>query len=127
MSETMKNAAGSVTLVRTIKVPIPRRRSTIYLRERNGFVASPLRARCTLACADMNPLDPSRPVADAHFDSALQRARAEFVEMPGLRLTAAQARRLWALDAAVCDAVLADLVEARFLVRTGKDLFVRAS
>lgn len=100
--------------------------NNIYLRERHGVVAIPLRARCTLACAGMNPLDPPRFVADAHFESALQRARAEFVEMPGLRLTAAQARRLWALDAAVCDAVLADLVETRFLVRTGKNLFVRA-
>ena len=56
----------------------------------------------------------------------LQRVRAEFLEMPGLRLTRAQARRLWALDEALCDAILAALVEARFLVHSGNMAFVRA-
>ena len=56
----------------------------------------------------------------------LQRVRAEFLEMPGLRLTRAQARRLWALDEAVCDAILATLVETRFLVHSGNVAFRRA-
>lgn len=56
----------------------------------------------------------------------LQRVRAEFIEMPGLRLTRAQARRLWALDEAVCDAILTTLVEARFLVHSGNVAYVRA-
>jgi hypothetical protein len=56
----------------------------------------------------------------------LQRVRAEFLEMPGLRLTRAQARRLWALDEALCDAILAALVDARFLVRSGNVAFMRA-
>ena len=33
------------------------------------------------------------------IDQMLQRIQGEFVEMPGLRLTAAQAQRLWGLDA----------------------------
>jgi hypothetical protein len=56
----------------------------------------------------------------------LQRVRAEFLEMPGLRLTRAQARRLWALDETLCDAILAALVEARFLVHSGSMAFMRA-
>lgn len=56
----------------------------------------------------------------------LQRVRAEFLEMPGLRLTRAQARRLWALDEALCDAILATLVETRFLVHSGNVAFRRA-
>ncbi len=46
--------------------------------------------------------------------------------MPGLRLTLAQAQRLWALDRALCDAVLAALVEARFLVQSRNASFIRA-
>jgi hypothetical protein len=57
---------------------------------------------------------------------ALQRARADFLEMPGLRLTAAQARRLWMLDSGLCEAVLTELVGSQFLARSGGDSFVRA-
>jgi len=60
------------------------------------------------------------------MDVLLRRVRAEFLEMPGLRLTRAQARRLWALDEASCDAILAALVEARFLVNSGNVAFMRA-
>ena len=54
-----------------------------------------------------------------------QRIRGEFLEMPGLRLTVQQARRLWRLDDTVCDAVLAALVDAHFLVKTSDGTFVR--
>jgi hypothetical protein len=59
------------------------------------------------------------------FAVALRRAQAEFMEMPGLRLTEAQAARLWSFDSALCSAVLSALVESRFLVRT-RDAFTRA-
>jgi hypothetical protein len=45
----------------------------------------------------------------------LSRIRGEFLEMPGLRLTREQARRLWALDDTTCRWLLDALVEARFL------------
>jgi hypothetical protein len=45
--------------------------------------------------------------------------------MPGLRLTGPQARRLWGLDAAACDALLEALVEAKFLFRTRDGAFMR--
>lgn len=56
----------------------------------------------------------------------LRRVQGEYIEMPGLRLTIAQAQRLWGLDRAVCDALLGTLVEAKFLFRTRDGAFVRA-
>ena len=47
------------------------------------------------------------------------------MEMPGLRLTVEQARRLWRLDTTVCDAVLSALVDAHFLAITPDGAFVR--
>jgi hypothetical protein len=49
----------------------------------------------------------------------------EFIEMPGLRLTEAQARRLWGLDEASCGALLGALVDANFLFRTPTGAFMR--
>jgi len=45
--------------------------------------------------------------------------------MPGLRLTSAQARRLWGLDMAVVDALLTTLVNANFLFQTADGAFMR--
>ena len=56
---------------------------------------------------------------------AVQRARAEFLEMPGLRLTPAQARRLWSLDATACDAVLSELLAVRFLRCAAGGAYIR--
>jgi hypothetical protein len=52
--------------------------------------------------------------------------RGEYVEMPGLRLTQAEARRLWGLDDRVCAKVLQALVDERFLRITGDGRYVRA-
>ena len=59
------------------------------------------------------------------LDDAVRRARGEFLEMPGLKLTLPQAARLWAYEARFCRDVLAALVDAQFLVASG-DGFVRA-
>jgi hypothetical protein len=64
--------------------------------------------------------EPNRPT-----DEELRRVQGEFLEMPGLRLTGAQARRLWGLDAAVCDALLGVLVDANFLFKTRDGAFMR--
>ena len=61
------------------------------------------------------------------FDEFLHRARGEFLEMPGLRLTVPQARRLWNLETTICESLLSTLVESRFLVRLQDGAFVRAS
>ncbi len=54
----------------------------------------------------------SRPLPD---DRLLARVRGEYLEMPGLRLTLEQARRLWGLDPQACRHVLSTLIEAGFL------------
>ena len=59
-------------------------------------------------------------------DDALRRVQGEYIEMPGLRLTTAQAQRLWGLDRAACDALLGALVDAKFLARTRDGAFVRS-
>ena len=51
------------------------------------------------------------------YREAFERIRAEFAEMPGMRLTAEQVERLSGVDRAVCQDVLEDLVRARFLNR----------
>jgi hypothetical protein len=60
-----------------------------------------------------------------HGQDMVLRVKGEFLEMPGLRLTEAQARRLWGLDAASCAALLQDLVHANFLFRTRDGAFMR--
>ena len=57
-------------------------------------------------------------------ETLVRRVRGEYYEMPGLRLTLAQACRLWQVDAAVCDAVLARLVNDRVLHRTREGHYV---
>jgi hypothetical protein len=49
------------------------------------------------------------------IEDVLNRLRAEFREMPGLRLKAAQVQRLCGVEATVCQMALDSLVSARFL------------
>jgi hypothetical protein len=58
------------------------------------------------------------------LDSLVERIRGEFREMPGLRLTLAQACRLWQVDAATCEVVLCRLLAEGFLGRTPNGMFV---
>jgi hypothetical protein len=51
-------------------------------------------------------------------EALVYRVRGEFHEMPGLRLTFAQACRLWQMDPGTCDAVLAALIQERVLHKT---------
>ena len=57
----------------------------------------------------------------------LHRIRSEFLEMPGLQLTTAQAARLWALDRLTSERLLDGLTQAGFLFRNGRGAYVRAS
>ncbi len=59
------------------------------------------------------------------IQDVVRRIRGEYLEMPGLRLTREQARRLWRLDETACEAILGALVEAQFLARTRDGAFVR--
>ena len=59
------------------------------------------------------------------IQEVVRRVRGEFLEMPGLRVTPAQAQRLWRLDEHSCNEVLGVLVDARFLAKTRDGAFVR--
>ena len=56
----------------------------------------------------------------------LTRIRSEFSEMPGLRLTMQQARRLLNLDTITCAAALSVLQAAGFLATTREGAFMLA-
>ena len=49
--------------------------------------------------------------------SSLQRIRAEYQEMPGLRLTCEQVARLCGLDRSACEQLLEALVDCKYLER----------
>ncbi len=55
------------------------------------------------------------------------RVSAEFLEMPGLKLTALQASRLFGLGPHECQRLLAQLVDQGFLVRTAEGQYIRPS
>lgn len=54
-----------------------------------------------------------------------RRVQAEYVEMPGLSLTLAQAQRLWAVDRQICETVFRTLIAHGFLRITTRGRFVR--
>ena len=61
----------------------------------------------------------------AYIGDVVQMVKAEYLEMPGLCLTLAQAERLWNLDRATCVGVLGKLVESGFLWRTEAGIYER--
>lgn len=60
------------------------------------------------------------------YHKLVERVRCEFLEMPGLTLTPAQAARLWGLDPKACQQVINALVDATFLRWTPSGTVVRA-
>lgn len=56
-----------------------------------------------------------------------RRAEAEYLEMPGLKLTARQASRLWQLDAAASVRLLDSMVESGVLLRVKDGAYVLSS
>jgi hypothetical protein len=68
-------------------------------------------------------------VTSSHFvdtSAIVRRVRAEYWEVPGLRLTLPQAQRFWALDAATCQVVLRILLDERFLALRSDGSYARA-
>jgi hypothetical protein len=61
----------------------------------------------------------------ASDDQIVCRIRTEYLEMPGLRLTPAQAQRLWGLDEQTCRQVLESLTKNRFLDRKDNGTYAR--
>jgi hypothetical protein len=61
------------------------------------------------------------------LESLIARIRGEYREMPGLRLTFAQACRLWQMDAPTCEAVLERLMRDAFLYKTDNGSYIAVS
>jgi hypothetical protein len=61
------------------------------------------------------------------LESLVARVRAEYREMPGLRLTFGQACRLWHLDASACETVLEHLIREAFLYKTDNGDYIAVS
>jgi len=55
----------------------------------------------------------------------IERLRAEFLEMPGLRLTVQQVQRLCGVDETLCQDVLDALVALKFLRRNADGSYAR--
>lgn len=67
----------------------------------------------------------SDALPDVLSDQVLHRICAEYVEMPGLRLSRRQAQRLWGLDEEACGQILEFLVKTGFLKRAAPDTYGR--
>jgi hypothetical protein len=59
------------------------------------------------------------------LNAMLERIRAEYLEMPGLRLTVEQAQRLCGVERTLCKAVLDSLVDAKFLCIKSNGAYAR--
>ena len=55
----------------------------------------------------------------------LERLRAEYLEMPGMKLTPAQLQRLCGVEQTICPLVLDSLVKAQFLTLKSDGTYVR--
>ena len=58
------------------------------------------------------------------LENLLRRIQGEYLEMPGLRLTPAQAQRLWGLNKLECESLMHVLLDSQFLKRTRDGAFV---
>ena len=64
------------------------------------------------------PPDHLLPAHATPSEATIDVVRREFNEMPGMRLTRAQIRRLWNLSSPECDEVVDALISDGFLVET---------
>jgi hypothetical protein len=71
------------------------------------------------------PARQTKPQTTAGLHELLQRIEGEYLEMPGLSVTAPQAARLWNLDSTTCSFVLMTLVQRGVLKRTASGTYVR--
>jgi hypothetical protein len=64
-------------------------------------------------------------MAEASLGDLLQRVRAEYLEMPGLRLSIGQVHRLFGVDWPLCQQVLNSLVDEKFLCAKADGTYLR--
>jgi hypothetical protein len=74
----------------------------------------------------IEPVRSTKPETTRALHDLLRRAEGEYVELPGLNLTAAQAARLWGLSHTTCGLVLMTLVQSGILKRTAGGTYIRA-
>ena len=60
-------------------------------------------------------------------EDAAELIQMEYAEMPGLKLTFWQARRLWNLSEELCERALATLTRSGFLVQTPDGAYIHRS
>ncbi len=89
-----------------------------------GIAVAVLSATHTESATDSENENRRCTLAQIRLDNLLRRVQGEFLEMPGLRLTAAQAQRLWGLTKPECESVMYKLVDSQFLRRTRDGAFV---
>jgi hypothetical protein len=115
---------------------IPSRRSRPIQPPAARSVSSTAYAREEARSAREHPITPPqtlerRPVTQTRLtpliSTLLLRIESEYREMPGLKLTEAQARRLWDLDGDTCSLVLTTLLEQRVLKCTASGMYIRAA
>jgi len=66
-------------------------------------------------------------MAASTLDGLLERVRAEYLEMPGLRLTVEQVRRLFGVEGPLCQRVLDGLVSAQLLCAKSDGTYARVT
>jgi hypothetical protein len=81
-------------------------------------------ARPALQTIEPRPTPPGEAFS---LNSLVDRIRAEYIEQPGLRLTEAQACRLWRLDEPTTRVALRELTVAAFLQRSEDGRYARPS
>jgi hypothetical protein len=59
-------------------------------------------------------------------ESLVARVRGEYFEMPGLRVTLAQACRLWQVDVSTCETLFEYLVRVGVLCKTDSGFYIAA-
>ena len=90
--------------------------------------AGPLSVRTARPLVEADPLRRAYPIERRNLTSRqalLHRIAREYDEMPGLRLTAAQAQRLFGLREDICMRVFNALVDAAILRRDVNDGYAR--
>ena len=70
--------------------------------------------------------EPSARVSQTDLRKLAELIRGEYLELPGLSLTAPQVQRLWNLDRDTCECLLDAMVRDRFLRQTADAQYVRS-
>ena len=76
----------------------------------------------------MRSSDPSRSAGTPPplIAARAEHVRGEYLNMPGLCLSEAQACRLWNVEPLVCVAILQALVDTGFLIKTSTGMYYRS-